>query len=48
MQPSSAIRAAMSREPTDIIVDEFRHPKTMRAAVQAAILDHTPASTIHA
>lgn len=41
------IRAAMRREPTDIVVGECRDSDTMEAAIQAAISGHRLTSSLH-
>lgn len=44
---SEFIRAAMRREPTDIVVGECRDNQTMEAAIQAAISGHRLTSSLH-
>ena len=41
------IRAAMRREPTDIVVGECRDTQTMEAAIQAAISGHRLTTSLH-
>ncbi len=41
------IRAAMRREPSDIVVGECRDPETMEAAIQAAISGHRLTTSLH-
>lgn len=41
------IRAAMRREPTDIIVTEVRDPPTMETAIQAMISGHRLTTSLH-